>query len=121
MNRRRLTKDERRAVYDKCNGHCAYCGSALEYKDMQADHVIPLYNSGVDNLDNMLPACRSCNHYKATLSLDSFRAMIDSIPNTLYRDSATYRAGLRFGKITDNRRKTVFYFEKLSECEEGEQ
>ena len=40
--RRKLTKDERMAVYEKTNGHCAYCGCELEYKDMQVDHVIPI-------------------------------------------------------------------------------
>lgn len=40
--RRKLTKDERMAVYKKTNGHCAYCGCELEYKDMQVDHVIPI-------------------------------------------------------------------------------
>lgn len=113
MKRRKLTKAERREIYDKCHGYCAYCGQPLEYKDMQADHVIPLYNGGRDELDNMLPACRSCNHYKATLSLESFRKMVDRIPSTLYRDNATYRIGLRFGKVTENRWKTVFYFETL--------
>lgn len=29
--RRKLTKDERMAVYKKANGHCAYCGCELEY------------------------------------------------------------------------------------------
>lgn len=33
--RRKLTKDERMAVYKKANGHCAYCGCELEYKDMR--------------------------------------------------------------------------------------
>lgn len=66
--RRKLTKDERMAVYKKTNGHCAYCGCELEYKDMQVDHVIPINGwseQGEDTLDNMLPACRSCNHYKS--------------------------------------------------------
>lgn len=113
MKRRKLTKTERQEIYDKCHGCCAYCGYPLEYKDMQADHVIPLYNGGKDELDNMLPACRSCNHYKSTLSLDRFRAMVDRIPETLERDSATYRIGRRFGKVTDNRYKTIFWFEVL--------
>lgn len=59
--RRKLTKDERMAVYEKTNGHCAYCGCELEYKDMQVDHVIPINGwseQGSDTLDNMLPACR---------------------------------------------------------------
>ena len=40
--RRKLTKDERMAVYRKTNGRCAYCGCVLEYKDMQVDHIIPI-------------------------------------------------------------------------------
>lgn len=76
--RRKLTKDERMAVYEKTNGHCAYCGCELEYKDMQVDHVIPINGwseQGSDTLDNMLPACRSCNHYKSrsTLTVNTTR------------------------------------------------
>ena len=66
--RRKLTKDERMAVYEKTNGHCAYCGCELEYKDMQVDHVIPINGwseQGEDTLDNMLPACRAATTTKA--------------------------------------------------------
>ena len=63
--RRRLSRSEREKVYQKCLGHCAYCGCALDYKDMQVDHVKPLRVSGSDEISNMLPTCRSCNHYKA--------------------------------------------------------
>jgi len=61
--RRRLTPAERRAVYDKMGGRCAYCGEQLNYEDMQVDHVVALRSKGEDDLANMLPACRSCNHY----------------------------------------------------------
>lgn len=40
--RKPIPKKLRKQVYAKCNGHCAYCGCELEYKDMQVDHVIPL-------------------------------------------------------------------------------
>lgn len=40
--RRRLTPVERRAVYDKMGGRCAYCGEQLNYEDMQVDHVVAL-------------------------------------------------------------------------------
>lgn len=62
MNRRRISKEERQEVYRKCHGHCAYCGTEIEYKDMQVDHVKPLRIGGKDSIDNILPACRSCNH-----------------------------------------------------------
>ena len=70
--RRKLSKEERMKVYEKCKGYCAYCGCALEYKDMQVDHVNPIRCGGEDDISNMLPACRSCNHYKSALKPESF-------------------------------------------------
>ena len=31
----------REAVYNKYDGHCAYCGKKLEPKGWQLDHLIP--------------------------------------------------------------------------------
>jgi len=36
-----MTKKQRIKVYEKYNGHCAYCGKKIEYKDMQVDHIDP--------------------------------------------------------------------------------
>ena len=33
--RRKLTKAERQFVYDKCGGHCAYCGCEITMRQMQ--------------------------------------------------------------------------------------
>ena len=74
--RRRLTPVERRAVYDKMGGRCAYCGEQLNYEDMQVDHVVALRSKGEDDLANMLPACRSCNHYKRGNSLEGWRRIL---------------------------------------------
>lgn len=113
--RRRLTKEERRAVYDKMSGHCAYCGCELHFKDMQVDHVAPLRKGGPDVLDNMLPACRSCNHYKDSMDLEGFRRLVEKMPCTLARDSVTYRNAVRFGLVEPKPHTVVFYFEKLEE------
>lgn len=37
--RKAIPKQIRQKVYEKHNGHCAYCGCELEYKDMQVDHI----------------------------------------------------------------------------------
>ena len=118
--RRKLTKTERQAVYDKMGGHCAYCGCELALKDMQVDHVVPLqfydtYKSkgqDLDSMNNFLPACRSCNHYKSTLTVEKFRAMVERGPEILARDSVTYRLAARFGTVIPNPKKVTFYFEK---------
>ena len=39
-----MKKSKRLEVFQKCNGHCAYCGEKIEYKDMQVDHVKPAQN-----------------------------------------------------------------------------
>ena len=94
--RKAIPKSIRMTVYQKCNGHCAYCGCNLEYRDMQVDHLIPLNGwseQGTDTVDNMLPACRSCNHYKSRSTLEGFRKMVAAMPDTLMRDSNTYKNG----------------------------
>ena len=111
--RRKLSKTERLQVYDKCNHRCAYCGRDIEYKDMQVDHAKPLRIGGADELSNMLPACRSCNHYKATLDVEGFRKYIEGIPSRLDRDSIPFTVGKRFGVVEDNRKKVAFWFEEL--------
>ena len=112
MKRHKLTAAERREIYDKCDGHCAYCGEYIRYEDMQVDHVMPLRKGGADSIDNMLPACRSCNHYKSTLTIEQFRASIERMPEVLTRDSTTYKIAARFGIIKVVRPKVTFYFEK---------
>lgn len=110
--RKKLTPAERRAVYDKLGGHCAYCGCRIAYKDMQVDHLVPLRQGGPDDLSNMLPTCRECNHYKRGNSLEGWRRMIEATPDTLARDCYTYRQAVRFGTVTPSPRKIVFYFER---------
>lgn len=93
--RRKLTKYERMAV---------------------VDHVIPINGwseQGEDTLDNMLPACRSCNHYKSRSTLEGFRKMVENMPTVLMRDSVTYKNAVRFGLVTPTPHPVKFYFEQL--------
>ena len=120
QKRRKLSKDEREVVYQKMDGHCAYCGCELKYDEMQIDHIIPLRKGGADTLENMLPACRSCNHYKSTLDLEDFRTMIERMPETLMRDSVTYKNAVRFGVVIPNKTPVVFYYEKHPDTWERE-
>ena len=111
MGRKRFTKAERERVYQKCGGRCAYCGCPITFGEMQADHMVPLRKGGSDTPDNLLPACRSCNHYKHTLTVEEFRAYVSGIPARLQRDSIPYQVGVRFGLIRSEA-EVGFYFEK---------
>lgn len=117
--RKNLTKQQRQQVYNKYNGHCAYCGCELEYKDMQVDHLIPLNdwnNSHTDeelwSMDNLMPSCRLCNHYKRSYTLEHFREAIEKIPFKLNRDSYIYRVGVKYGIVNPNENRITFFFEK---------
>ena len=119
--RRKLTRVERETVYARCNGRWAYCGTQIGMKNMQVDHVIPmefyeLYQTNgfdLDTMDNYLPACRSCNHYKSTMTLEKFRKAIERYPIVLERDSVTYRNAVRFGMVQPTPKKVQFYFEAV--------
>ncbi|PNV62230.1 HNH endonuclease [Clostridium sp. chh4-2] len=112
--RRKLTRAERQQVYEKCKGHCAYCGGILEYKDMQVDHVTPLRIGGTDEIQNMLPSCRSCNHYKSTLDVEGYRKYLAGIPHRLMRDNIPFQIGVRFGLVQHIKDDVTFYFETLN-------
>ena len=113
QRRRALTPFERQQIYGKFGGHCAYCGCEITIKDMQADHVVPLYLGGADDISNLYPACRACNHYKSTYTVEKFRVVIQQAPALLMKSSATYRSLVRFGLIKHPGKTVVrFYFER---------
>jgi hypothetical protein len=114
-NRKQLGKKQRMQIYERCHGKCAYCGCDLKYEAMQIDHVVPLIRGGDDTADNMLPACRSCNHRKGGSTLDGFRKQIGHFLRVLERDSVTYRNAVRFGLIIPNPHPIKFYFEKVDD------
>lgn len=52
-------------------GCCAYCGATAV---LVRDHIIPLARGGSNAIDNIAPACRSCNARKAAMPLVIFLA-----------------------------------------------
>ena len=112
-----FSRKTREAVYAKYGGHCAYCGRAIDIKDMQVDHFLPLragkiYAVATDDFSNLIPACRMCNHYKRANSLETFRRYIAEIPRKL-RENYIYKVGIVYGNVIENEKPIEFYFEKM--------
>lgn len=38
----------RRDIYNRFDGHCAYCGKKIEFDDMTIDHILPQSKGGKD-------------------------------------------------------------------------
>ena len=105
-------KIDRQKVYDKYNGHCAYCGKAIKIKDMQVDHILPKRNGGTNDIDNLNPSCRLCNHYKRAADIETFRnGLLGGLIKRLMK-IYIFRVALDYGMITINGWDKKFYYER---------
>nr|DAM24749.1 MAG TPA: RECOMBINATION ENDONUCLEASE VII [Caudoviricetes sp.] len=106
-----IPKAVRQKVYQKYGGHCAYCGRPIDYKDMQVDHIQAHYLGGADELTNYNPACRMCNFYKSTMSIDDFREQLKKLQARL-KKVYIYRLALRYRLVEEKENDVMFYFER---------
>ncbi len=62
--------DEQWTALKETWGGCAYCG--VTGKPLQRDCVMPISRGGRYTLDNVVPACRSCNASKINYEVTSW-------------------------------------------------
>lgn len=110
-----ISKETRQLVYNKCNGHCAYCGCELEYKDMQVDHVLAVGRGGSNDIDNLLPACRQCNYDKHKKTIEGFRKRISKELYKSLERVFVYRLAKKYKLVKEEPRVVKFYFEQLQD------
>lgn len=117
-----ITRAIRRWVYNKYNGHCAYCGERIEFNAFHVDHIKPVREMNGemdypenDTIENMAPACRSCNIRKGSGSVEFFREEMERAVKVLRRDSVTFKFAERYGQIKCTPCKIKFYFEQFKE------
>lgn len=53
----------RREVFQRDHFTCMYCGR--QAKDLTLDHVFPRHRGGTHTWENLVTACKACNHRKA--------------------------------------------------------
>lgn len=53
----------RREIFSRDGWACVYCGKAT--RDLTLDHVLPRHRGGPHTWDNLVSACKVCNHRKA--------------------------------------------------------
>lgn len=120
-----LKKEIRIAVWEKYDKHCAYCGTDIEYKQMQVDHIEAHWHTyteeqcvkyglkkGSNEIENLNPACVRCNRWKSTMSIETFRKEIQEQLTRLKKYNNNYRMALDFGMIVEDNKPILFYFEK---------
>lgn len=128
--RKPLLKALRQQVYNKYNGHCAYCGKEIKMSEMQVDHATAfaqqwyakkekcdevkqmIADDSINNIDNLMPACRACNFYKGINDIDGLRRRILTDLEHTCRSTFQTRLAMQYGMIEYKPWDGKFYFEK---------
>jgi 5-methylcytosine-specific restriction endonuclease McrA len=65
------------ALFEAYDWRCAYCGAQV---DLTVDHRVPLSRGGDDSMENLIPACLSCNsskHDRTELEFQAWQALLE--------------------------------------------
>lgn len=133
-----MTQKTRELVWNKYGHRCAYCGKPLPYEKMQVDHLerlcpryydpkgnklslkvaIACYGDGakadyIDNnsIDNLMPTCYGCNHYKGKWDLEFYRQLINKL-HLKMEEEYLIKRGLEYGIVKIAPWDGKFFFEK---------
>ena len=66
-----ISKRLRFEVFKRDGFECAYCGATPPSVILELDHVTPISQGGLTEIDNLVTACFSCNRGKANILLDN--------------------------------------------------
>lgn len=88
---RLIAPHEKRHIYERQNGLCAYCGQHRNIKYMTVDHIMPLSKGGTDSLDNLQCTCKKCNGLKGNMLPGEFT---DFIRNMLENSMMIEKGGV---------------------------
>lgn len=99
-----FSKDQRKEIFDRTNGHCHFCGDPLIFESYgkldqeqgawAIDHIIQRGRGGSKDVSNCLPACTTCNRYRWHRSGKEVRDLL--LYGLVARDEV--RKGTRIGE-----------------------
>lgn len=69
-----------RALFSRDGNMCLYCGRTFRDCDLTRDHVVPKSRGGSDLWDNVIAACKRCNHRKGDLLLEEAGVELLALP-----------------------------------------
>lgn len=75
----------RREVFLRDHHACQYCG--IRTRDLTLDHVIPRHRGGRHTWDNLVSACRACNHRKGGRTPEEARMSLRRSPREPHASS----------------------------------
>jgi 5-methylcytosine-specific restriction endonuclease McrA len=70
-----LTEEEWQKILSDYHRSCIYCGR--ENIPLAQEHWVPVARGGGYTVDNIVPACTSCNSRKRTMTGDEFLSLLE--------------------------------------------
>jgi len=99
----------RREVFIRDDHTCQYCG--IRTSDLTIDHIVPRSRGGQHTWENLVSACRTCNHRKGGKTVQEARMRLKREPIEP-RAGAYYTIQRRLNSsVTDEWRKFIPGFE----------
>lgn len=71
-------KVARQEAWTRQKSRCAYCLTKLRLDQVTADHVIPKSKGGLNQKENIIAACRTCNLIKGSMTVNQFKNKLKS-------------------------------------------
>lgn len=69
-----------RALFERDNQQCMYCGHQFGYHQLTRDHIMPRSRGGRDSWENVVAACRRCNQFKGSRRADEVGMELLALP-----------------------------------------
>jgi 5-methylcytosine-specific restriction endonuclease McrA len=83
-NKKPYATFNRRAVWNRDNKECQYCGITVTYNEMTWDHVLPKSRGGNTDWKNLVTCCKKCNTKKANKTPEEANMRLRKKPIPLY-------------------------------------
>ena len=74
---------------------CLYCGNEFAVHDLSRDHILPIVQGGTDTWNNVVTACKRCNHHKGGRTPEQANIQLLAIPFTPNHAEYVYLQGRR--------------------------
>lgn len=85
------------ALFGRDLNTCLYCGKHMADGQLTRDHVLPVSRGGKDLWDNVVTACKRCNHFKGSRLLQDCGLELLALPYV--PNFAEYLALINSGRI----------------------
>lgn len=97
---------DREKIFKEEGYRCHICHLEFEIKDLEVDHVIPLWQNGSNKRSNLATSCRKCNRQKGVERIHNFDTVAELTPYQNEHPTGVKIATKKVAKLTHTKDNT---------------